>query len=65
LSLGESKEEVNDHFCHYLYELERSSFSAAFESASQICNLDPRMAYIKKEKRIKLKGSEVIKKLIE
>ena len=47
-----------------MYELERSSFSPAFECASQICNLDPRMTYIKKEKKLKLKGSDTIKDLI-
>lgn len=30
LSLGEEQEEVNDHFCHFLYELERTNFGVLF-----------------------------------
>lgn len=55
LSLGSVQEEVNDHFCHYLYELERSKFGALFECALLIANLDPRISYMKKHKSLGFK----------
>ena len=61
LSLGESGDEVNDHFCHYLYELSRSSFGVLFECANQIWGLDPRMAYIKKNPNMKFKTRQLMK----
>ena len=64
LSLGEAQEEVNDHFCHFLYELERTNFGVLFECASQICNLDPRMQYIELHKDISFKGTPQKKALL-
>lgn len=45
LSLGSSSDETNDHFCHYLYELQRSLFPVLFEVGNQLVSYDPRMAY--------------------
>lgn len=30
LALGDSKDEVNDHFCHFLYEIQRSMLPCLF-----------------------------------
>lgn len=30
LALGDSKDDVNDHFSHYLYEMRRSAFPVPF-----------------------------------
>lgn len=61
LSLGDSVEEVNDHFCHYLYELSRSPFGVLFECANQIWSLDPRMVYLKKNpNNVKFKSTSPI-----
>ena len=46
---------MNDHFCHYLYELERSGFGVLFECASQVANLDTRIMYMKKHKDLRFK----------
>lgn len=46
LSLGSSSDEASDHFCHYLYELQRSLFPILYEVSSQLVSCDPRMAYI-------------------
>lgn len=62
--MGEAEEEVNDHFCHFLYELERTNFGVVFECASQICNLDPRMNYLYSHKDIKFKASTQRKAVI-
>lgn len=45
LSLGGGQDLINDHFCHYLYELQRSVFPVIFEVASQVVNFDPRTSY--------------------
>jgi hypothetical protein len=47
LALGDSKDEINDHFCHNLYELHRSAFPILFETANQLVNLDYRMSFFK------------------
>ena len=55
LSLGRSHEEINNFFCHYLYELQRSSFGVIFECATQISHLDPKMSYVKKQQNMRFK----------
>jgi hypothetical protein len=45
LALGDSKDAINDHFCHYLYELHRSIFPVMFEVAGQLVSHDSRMTY--------------------
>lgn len=47
LALGDCKDEINDHFCHNLYELHRSAFPILFETANQLVNLDYRMSFFK------------------
>lgn len=45
LALGDTKDDVNDHFCHNLYEMRRSAFPVLFENANQLVNLDSRTSY--------------------
>lgn len=47
LSLGHQQDEINDHFCHYLYELQRSIFPVLFEISTQVVSFDPRMEYFR------------------
>jgi hypothetical protein len=51
LALGDGKDEINDHFCHYLYELQRSIFPVIFEVASQVVSYDPRISYFANNSR--------------
>ena len=60
--MGSSKQQVNDHFCHYLYELERSQFGVLFECASQIYNLDPKIEYVKKHPKINFRRKTSIQR---
>lgn len=46
LALGDRKDEINDHFSHYLYELHRSFFPVMFEVGSLIVASDSRAGYL-------------------
>lgn len=50
--MGKSREEVNDHFCHYLYELQRSRFPVILEAAYSIAAADPRSNYFRRRPNI-------------
>jgi hypothetical protein len=45
LAIGDDRDEINDHFCHNMYELHRSAFPILFETANLLVNLDYRMNY--------------------
>jgi len=45
LALG-SKDSLNEKFCHYLYELQRSPIPVVFEIAGQMVSGDTRMGYL-------------------
>lgn len=44
LALG-SKDNLNEQFCHYLYELQRSIFPVLYEVSGQIVSHDYRVSY--------------------
>ena len=48
LALG-SKDVLNESFCHYLYELQRSLFPVLYEVSSQIVSHDTRITYFNNE----------------
>lgn len=52
LALGKSQEEVNDHFCHFLYELQRSSFAVSLEAAYTMVSIDPRIRYFERRRNM-------------
>lgn len=55
LALGDSKDEINDHFCHNLYEMQRSAFPVLFENASLLVNLDTRTSYFDAARQLEFK----------
>lgn len=58
LSLGDAKDELNDHFCHFLYELQRGMFPVLLEAASQIACNDTRVSYFDSKHPVKFRPSE-------
>lgn len=52
LALG-SKDQLNEQFCHYLYELQRSTVPVVYEIAAQMVSGDYRMAYFSTHRQIR------------
>ena len=55
------KSNINDHFNHFLYELERSRFGPFSETCLIISASDPRMSYAGELKKIKMKMNRLTK----
>lgn len=47
LALGKSREEINDNFCHNLYEVVRSAYPVLIEHGIRIAHYDPRSNYFR------------------
>ena len=52
LALSTAREEINDHFNHFLYEQHRSPHGVITELGIMLFNLDPRRLYLNKHKLV-------------
>lgn len=59
LALGDSKDDVNDHFCHFLYELQRGGYPVLMEAANMIVNNDSRVGYFNKKRKVEFEPNPV------
>lgn len=59
------KSNINDHFNHFLYELERSRFGPFSEACIIINSSDPRMSYAGELKKIRMKMNRLTQKEID
>lgn len=56
--MGDGKDDINDKFCHYLYELQRSFLPVMFEVANQVINSDTRVQYFVDKRFVEYKKDE-------
>lgn len=63
LALGDSKDEVNDHFCHFLYEIQRSILPCLFEVANQVVTCEPYLKYFDARHPVRFRPSTVFQEL--
>ena len=63
LALGSAKDEINESFCHELYELKRSPFPVLFEVASHIVCYDSRVSYFTEKRPVRFRANFILERL--